>query len=358
MAGTDNRKNRAEMSRQMSPHGVERVLFAVVAWAAAGCSGLADGADTYCLTDGQGIGAGCGTGGTSGSPDGVDPATAGWWCLGQPPVDPKFMPGNRAALLLPVLEWSTRTPLMDRGLQATFCANGDITCAFPLAGPIPISSSLLAGSVGMLPPGVAGVPVTEGFDGFIKFDVVPDPSQGTPPEDQQFVSDYLYLNGIIAGPVSQGQPVLMFQRRYRQGIIQATFPSADVNAVVSRGSVAVGVYDCDGKAVEGARVELTSEGKVVADALPFVLPASRIPVAQPPDKPLVTQVAGSAGFLNVPLGSVLLTGYLQDGTRIGQVPLGSVAGQLTIGTIRPDYVRKADITGSIKVENPSTTTAP
>jgi hypothetical protein len=340
------------MSRQMSLRGAERVLCGAVAFAAVACSGLADGGETYCLTEGQGLG-GCGTGGSSG--DETPGGTGAWWCLDQTPVDPPFTPGNLAALILPVLEWGTRTPLMDRGLTATLCPTGNVTCENPLAAPITIKSGLLGPAVGTLPPGAAGVPLQEGFDGFIKFDVAQDPSMPPVPEDQQFASTFLYLNGIIAGPVSRGQPVLMFQRRFRQGIVRDTFPSADVNQVVSRGAVAVGVYDCDGKPVDNARVELTTEGRPAPEALPFILPPSRIPLPQTLGQPLVTQATGSAGFLNVPLGYVVVTAYQQDGgTRIGQVQLGSVAGQLTIGAVRPDFARKADITGSVRVEPPPT----
>jgi hypothetical protein len=47
----------------------------------------------------------------------------------------------------------------------------------------------------------------------------------------------------------------------------------------------------------------------------------------------------------------VVTAYQRNGTRIGQLQLGSVGGQLAIGTVRPDYARKADITGSVRIEN-------
>ncbi|HEU4577827.1 MAG TPA: hypothetical protein VFS67_06215 [Polyangiaceae bacterium] len=185
----------------------------------------------------------------------------------------------------------------------------------------------------------------EGFDGFIKFDV--EPQDGAPlSEDDRYVSDFLYLNGIIAGSISQGPPILMFQRRFRSTIVSAAFPQADTASVINQGAVAFGVYDCNGKPVNDARVELSLQGQPVPQALPFRLPASRIPEAQNPEQPLYTQASGSAGFLNVPPGFVVVTAYRRDETRIGQVQLGSVGGQLTIGTVRPDYMRKADITAA------------
>src|SRR5262249_47998155 len=153
------------------------------------------------------------------------------------------------------LEWSRRTPLMDNGLTATLCGTGDVGCTRPLSPrPIPIRTGSLGATV-QLPPGAAGIPVVEGFDGFIKFDVTPDVPI---PDDQQFVSTLFYLNGVIAGPISQGPAILMFQKQFRQNILQASFPSVDFNTVVNQGVVVVGVYDCNSKPVEDARVELTS----------------------------------------------------------------------------------------------------
>lgn len=332
MIGTLNRRNPAERSLQ-AKFGFESLLIALMSASALACSDLADGADSYCLTDGQGLGPEC-TDGTGN--------TGPWWCLDQTPLEPEFTPQERAALVLPVVEWSRRLPLMDAGLTAQLCPTGDPTCAAPLTPPIPIQSGLLGPAV-QLPTGAAGVPVFEGFDGFIKFDVVPP----TPPasDEERFVTAFLYLNGIISQPISQGPPILMFQRRFRQTIVGQAFPGVDVNAVISRGAVAFRVYDCNGVPVENARVELTSGGVVPENILPFRLPASRIPDPAPRNEPLFTQSGGGAGFLNLPDGFVSITAYREDNVRIGGVQLGVVPGQLTVGTVRPDYARTADISG-------------
>ncbi|MEO8183356.1 MAG: hypothetical protein ABI895_31365 [Deltaproteobacteria bacterium] len=342
--------NRPEMSRPMTLRRWEGVLCATIALASVACSGLADGSETWCDTDGQGL-AGCGTGGSGDGPGDPGP----WWCLDQPVRDPDFTPMKPAALVLPVLEWSTRQPLIDQGLTATLCPTGDPSCARPLSQAIPIRAGTLGGAV-QLPPGAAGVPVFEGFDGFIKFDVVPDPAQvaagGPPDPEQQFVSDYYYLNGIIAGGVSQGPPILMFQRRFRSVILAQSFPTVvDQTGVIAKGALAFGVYDCNGQPVNDAKVVLTSGGQPAPDVIPFRLPASRIPDAQPIDQDLYTQSSGAAGFLNVPIGFVAVTAYQRDGTYIGKLQLGSVGGQLTIGSVRPDFARKADITGSLPISN-------
>jgi hypothetical protein len=66
---------------------------------------------------------------------------------------------------------------------------------------------------------------------------------------------------------------------------------------------------------------------------------------------LYTQQGGGAGFLNVPVGFATVTAYRRDGTRIGSAQLGAVAGQITVGSVRPDfYSRTAEITSAPAVE--------
>jgi hypothetical protein len=121
--------------------------------------------------------------------------------------------------------------------------------------------------------------------------------------------------------------------------------------------VVVGVYDCSGKPVADARVELTTGGQPVPNAIPFQIPASRIPDAQPMGEDLYTQSSGVVGFLNVPSGFVALTAFQRDGTRIGRVQLGALPGVLTIGSVRPDSSRNADLSYSTPLQNPDANTA-
>jgi hypothetical protein len=171
---------------------------------ALGCSDLDDPQDTWCLTEGQGVGD-CVD--PEGQVDGPNP----WSCLGQAAQEPTFVPARPAGLVLPVLEWSSRASLMDQGLTATLCRAGDWQCLDPINDtPIPIRTGVLGSSV-QLPPFAAGVPVAEGFDGFIRFDV--DPGNPATPDEQRYVSTFLYLTGPIAKTVTVGPPILMFQRR-------------------------------------------------------------------------------------------------------------------------------------------------
>jgi len=202
----------------------------------------------------------------------------------------------------------------------------------------------------MLPPGAAGVPMLEGFDGFIKFDVITPPDT---PTDNQFVSEAYYLTQPVSGAVSSGPPVLMVTKGLRSSIAQNSFNNLDPNTVATNGIVVSGIYDCKGNPVTNARVEITLNGQPAAGVVPFLLPASRIPNAQPMDQPLYTTAnAGIAGFLNVPPGTVKVLAYRADDTTpFGEVQLGSVPGQITVGPVRPAYLNSANLTGYTPLNN-------
>lgn len=341
LAGWNNQRCRQRASRVATAGGLAKLLCgtAVLATAVA-CSELDPGNESYCD-----INAGVGTCGTAGT-DGGGPT--GWWCLDQVPDElPPPRPQQVVGFALPVVEWGTRAPLAGLGLIASLCPGADFACTSPL-NPMPIP--VAAGSFGpvTLPLGVGAVPVPEGFDGFIKFDVATP--AGTP-DPATFISDNYYLGGTISGDMTQGQPILMIQKGLRQTIVQQSFPEVDAAASQNFGVLAFGVYDCDGKTVPDARIEINVAGRTPAGAIPFQLPNSRIPIAQQPGSPLYTGTSGLAGFLNVPPGTVQLTAYRRDSTdAIGSVQLGSVAGQLSIAPIRPSYVLDADITGAPQIE--------
>jgi hypothetical protein len=201
-----------------------------------------------------------------------------------------------------------------------------------------------------LPLGAAGVPMLEGFDGFIKFDVVPDAPVAP---DQEFAPENYYLAGAASGDLSQGPPVLMVTNGLRSSIVQSSFTGVDPMSVANNGIVVSGIYDCKGSPVAGARVEITVNGQPANGAVPFLLPGSRIPIAQPTDKPLyTTATAAIAGFLNVPPGTVRVLAYRGDDTEpFGEVQVGSVAGQITVGPVRPAYLNSANLTGYIPLNN-------
>jgi hypothetical protein len=342
MAGTKNRICRQWLGR-LTRGSAASIPFAVVALTPAlACSDLAPSEDSFCSTTGEG------------KPPCIDPPPVGpgsdndFTCLGLAP-QPLPTPGNApVGFVQPVVDWFTRAPLAGRGLQATLCSTLDPPCAKPLATPYMVQDRMLG--MAMLPPGAAGVPMLEGFDGFIKFDVITPPDT---PTDNQFVSEAYYLTQPVSGAVSSGPPVLMVTKGLRSSIAQNSFNNLDPNTVATNGIVVSGIYDCKGNPVTNARVEITLNGQPAAGVVPFLLPASRIPNAQPMDQPLYTTAnAGIAGFLNVPPGTVKVLAYRADDTTpFGEVQLGSVPGQITVGPVRPAYLNSANLTGYTPLNN-------
>jgi hypothetical protein len=283
-----------------------------------------------------------------------------WACLNDPPQPlPLPMPGSVVAFIQPVLEWGTKQSLAGRGLTASLCPGINSSCSAPLS-----TQEIIPGMVGPRPlpstvPAIfSAVAVPEGFDGFIKFEVPRDPA--TTPDGDRFIPDAYYLAGEISGQVSQGAPILMLQKKLRDIVIQDSFDLENPLVVNNSGIVAFSVYDCQGVPVSGARVQIDMGGSVPPNVVPFQLPASRIPVAQDPNAPLLTSETGSAGYLNVPPGTVRVLAY-QDATSqepFGEIQVGSVAGQITLAPIRPRYVRSADVNRPVDTRLISPTTAP
>jgi hypothetical protein len=281
------------------------------------------------------------TGDTPPAPDpraGVLELTDPWWCLGQPPpAFPALRPPDQpVAFVLPVLDWNTLTPLAGRGLTATLCPGTLFNCATPLTPPYSVREGLL-GSV-TLPPSAAGIPVIEGFDGFIKFEV------STPlntPEALQFIPVSYFLGKPISGDVSVGQAVYMLQSDAWNILLQQSFPRLDLTLVQQRGTLIVGVFDCNGAPVDNARIEIVVAGGNTG-MTPFLLPDSRIPIAQ--SEPLVTATSGRAGYLDVPPGAVQLRAFRGDDTEpFGSTEIGVAPGQMAVALLRPAFFPDADL---------------
>lgn len=308
------------------------VSGALMLAASLGCAELDPSDESYCD-----LNAGVGT--CASQPGDVD---GPWWCVNQPPQELPPPQARLVAFVLPAIDWGTRAPMAGNGLTASLCTVLNYACPVPLADPYAVQAGRLENIP--IPPPAAGVPVPEGFDGFIKFDVNVPP--GTP-EAQRYVPETYYLGGAISGETTLGAPILMIQRGQRETIVRQSFSNVDPAIPIGLGSLAFGVYDCNGDPVLGARVEIRMEGEAPAGVLPFQLPASRIPVQQPANQDLTTDPAsGLAGYLSVPGGTVQLTAYRTDipsGDMIGRIEIGSVPGELSVGSIRPPYARDANL---------------
>jgi hypothetical protein len=309
---------------------------------AMGCAELDEGGESYCdLNPDLGP---CAT-------EDVIDTTNPWWCVGRTPEALPLPQQRLVGFIQPVLDWGSRQPLAGQGLTATLCQNTDSGCTMPVMLPtIGATQTIRPGMLGPMPfppeiPAVAaGVLVPEGFDGFVKWTVPPSATGG-----QQFMPAAYYLGGEISGALSAGGPILMLSNASRATILRDSFPEVDPPTIDQLGTVAVGVFDCNGGRVPGARIEISFPGgQTPANLVPFQLPASRLPVAIRQGTTLTTSPSGNAGYLNVTPGTVQLTAYRpdRDSELIGSVELGSVAGQFSVAPIRPAYSSlKADLRG-------------
>jgi hypothetical protein len=249
------------------------------------------------------------------------------------------------AFVLPVVEWTTIAPLAGRGLTATLCPSVLFSCATPVAPPYVVQDRMLGNYA--LPPSAAGIPAPEGFDGFIKFDVL---ASNAVPADQVFIPTNYFLPGPIAGDISQGPTVLMLTRGNRAIMLQQSFPELDplsgqAAMVIAR------VFDCRGQPVSDARVEITVAGQERDGVVPFLVPRSRIPIQVPPDEPLVTGTSEMVGFLGVAPGTVQLRAFRRGETEpFATTEIGAVAGEISVGLLRPAALESANVAGFAPLE--------
>jgi hypothetical protein len=189
--------------------------------------------------------------------------------------------------------------------------------------------------------------VYEGFDGFIKFEMVLPPGTA---DNLQYLPETYYLGGRVSGDLTNGPPLLMVQANRRDTIIEQSFGSV-INEAPTGGTVVIGVFDCSGLPVNDARVEINVPG------VPFLLPASRIPIPKPIGDPLYTEASGIAGFLNIRAGgpngaiTVEARAYRRNQTQpfaVGE--LGAVTGQISVASLRPAFLNSANLSGAPAIE--------
>jgi hypothetical protein len=262
-----------------------------------------------------------------------------WWCLDQAPTAQAFEPKREpVAFALQVVEWGTLRPLAGTGLTAKLCASQQFTCETPLVAPYVVTDGGLGATP--LPPGIAGVPIMEGFDGFIRFEVMAPPDA---PSEQQFVPTNYYLGGTIVGDLTQGPTLMMVQHSTWETMVQASFPDVDPLATRDLGIVMLGAYDCNGVPADDIRIEI---GQVdpARTVTPFLLPPSRVPIEQPAQQPLVTGTSGRAGYIGVPPGAVQLRAFRRgEAEPYGTVELGVVPGEVSVASLRPAYFVDANV---------------
>jgi len=187
------------------------------------------------------------------------------------------------------------TRAIPASLQARACARIDVDCATPILQGLTIA-----------PDGQLHARLFEGFDGYFEI---------TSPD---MVPELLFINEPLRGTDTQAYPAFMVP-------VAAALSLAQTMNVALRddaGLLAVWVFDC--QHMPAPRVELSTD----SDGLVFNY-VDGLPTVQ------TTTVDGVGGVLNVPAGSVVLTGTLQNGRNIGVESFLMRPRWLTAGYIQP-----------------------
>jgi len=256
-----NRTRLAAYRRAIEP------FLCLLAFAAAGCSDLAPGDDTYIEKN-------------------LDPSIADWSCLGQPePPPPEDYP-EYVTYTFPMVEWVTNNPIPGRSIQV--CALIEPACLRPLTsvvniveGARDVSVQILAGQNVFLLLKAPGY-----FDTTLYFD-------GALYEDQRGGRIQMLTPDVIGGVAQQAQLPLD----------------------PTLGVLAIRAHDCRGTIVGGALYSIDDN----PTSIPYTVVNGLVRADSPAVPAVVTSIPSDnspwAGFANVPTTGITVFGVLVDGMR-------------------------------------------
>jgi hypothetical protein len=296
-----------------------RLLGVLLASGALGCSSLDAESDT-CSSIGNPLDpcqtGGGGSGGTDGTLQPVGPPLyeqARFACLAPgftpaPLTPPANMMVNLTAI---VVDYANPTTTQLQQLLMAFCQQQDTICegdATPKAVSVP----------GMGPLVNLTVPV--GSNGYLRQEAA-----------NHFRQDYYLLAPMMKDDASLVGPTKAF---FLVGNDSLAGFITDMGIAVDPmlGIMAFFIEDCNGNRVEGATLRLPD-----ANTRPELRSANVYAINDGypvPDR--LTQADGTAGFVNVPIGTVQVE-VVVDGHPYGTTRLRVAAGRLTAATLRPIY---------------------
>ena len=219
-----------------------------------------------------------------------------WSCLGHV-VWPTPGPGTVTATLT-TTDLITSRPVP--GVPARVCRKLDTACADP------VLTDLVSDAAGRLV-----IVVPQGFDGYVELSAT-----------GAMRGSYFFYPPLTSDREIPAVPIL-------QATELATFASlAGANLMAERGHLMVGARSCVGLPVEGVSFS-SLEGD--ASTAPFYMILG-IPSSKQP----ATDTSGWGGLLNLPPGSVTLTGRLAaTGQSVGTLSVFARAGELTYTALVP-----------------------
>jgi hypothetical protein len=245
------------------------------------------------------------------------PLDEDWSCLGQDERAPVSTPGvDRVTYVASVLDFGNPA-LSPPGIDLGICQLADVYCAAPL----PVSMTVLASmsmSAFFPRPSAWAIELPLLFEGYINLT-----APGYVP------AQYFFGGPMVAGAGGEqavtGEPITMFT----ENGVPSLFDAVGVVRDPAFGLLLLRTVDCRGQRAPGVQLRLRGAG------VPWVL-VNGLPILS--DPPLATDASGTAGFLNVPPGNLLIEGYVPAGdATYGRTAVRVRPGQITMAEIRPDY---------------------
>jgi hypothetical protein len=153
-----------------------------------------------------------------------------------------------------------------------------------------------------------------------------------------------FLGGRVFGDVTVTSPLLMLQRGALDALRRSAFPDVEADTLQRFGMLQLGAYDCFGESVEDARIELFDGRQALSGVVPYLVPASRIPIRVPTDQPVYTGASGLVGYWGVPAGALQARAYRRgESEPFASAELGSLPGQMSQASLRPRYLKDVNV---------------
>ena len=207
---------------------------------------------------------------------------APWACLGHVTND-EDVAATPVTLMFPFLDLVSGDPIV--GVEVQACAKLDVSCASPLTGMIASNAE-----------GYVSVPVTAGFDGYLKTSF-----SGGPPT-------YCFINPPVIDSTPRDDTDLVTTFDY-EVIAKETVDGGAINPAY--GTVFSNVGDCNGN--NGEAVSVTLDNHDANTTIAYQI--NGLPTVGATQ----TDSSGNVVVINVPPGNVTLTATLvSTGQRIGE----------------------------------------
>jgi hypothetical protein len=284
---------RSERSGHVRQRRLARALPLAAGLASTGCIALADGDDVLTVDSAISL---------SAEPESMMSLSAepNWDCVrgsgGRDPTDEPLDPSTEFTFDLPVID--VTTGVAPPGLTVHVCANFDVDCTMPIAGPFTANDERLQ------------LTLPQGFNGFLEIE-----SPATLPA--------IYF---VPRPLAPGIRLPTPVRMISAVAIQALGALAGVTVDLELGHLATAVVDCEGNRASGVEFRL---GSSIGTA--FYLAEDRPAVMLD-----ATTADGSGGFVNLPPGAYVLTALLDEGNReIGAKTIYVRPGWLSVTSVVP-----------------------